>query len=529
MCWRKFFLSLVLAASGASFAQTKTIELLHANSLEFIQKSNIKAKRLLGNVSFRDGSTTMYCDSAHLYDNNAIDAYGHVHIVKPDSINAFGELLHYDGNTKMAELNKNVRLIDKEMTITTNTLFFNTKNNLANYIGGGIIVSKDNTLTSEKGYYFTHTKEVAFKKNVVLVNPSYTMNSDTLVYNTKTKITHFLGPTSITSKQDFIYCEHGFYNTVTDFAQFYQNAYIITKKQKLKGDSLFYDKKKRTGKGYSNVSITDTSQNIIITGDYCYTSELNNLALVTGHAVLMQINKKDTLFMHADTLRAENESKEENTRRLETGKLLIAKAPKSTRKSLLAKLEFQKDSVYKELKAFHKVKFYKSDMQGKCDSLVYSYRDSTMNLFHDPVLWSQKNQLTAEHIEIVTNKGDLQRMELTNSAFIISQDDTSRFNQIKGKAMHGYFANNVLFKIRVDGNGQSIYYGREKKKYIGVNKVDCSDMLIYLKENTINKITFMTKPDATMYPIKELSPDELKLKDFTWRIAQRPNSRKEIF
>jgi hypothetical protein len=152
-----------------------------------------------------------------------------------------------------------------------------------------------------------------------------------------------------------------------------------------------------------------------------------------------------------------------------------------------------------------------------------------MNLFRDPVLWSQKNQLTAEHIEIVTNKGVLQNMELTNSAFIISQDDTTRFNQIKGKTMHGYFVNNVLSKIRVDGNGQSIYYGKEKKKYIGVNKVDCSDMLIYLKDNTINRITFITKPDATMYPIKELSSDELKLKDFSWRLAQRPNSRKEIF
>jgi lipopolysaccharide export system protein LptA len=526
---RLIVLSIVLAGGLLSFAQKKTIELLHARDMFFDQSSTIKAKRLVGDVAFKDGTTIMYCDSAHLFDNTVVDAYGHVHIVKPDSINAYGELLHYDGSTKIAELNKNVKLIDKEMTIVTNTLFFNTRTNLANYTGGGTIMSKDNTLTSDKGYYFTHTKEVAFKKNVVMVNPSYTMYSDTLAYNTKTKITHFLGPTTIKSKQDYIYCEDGFYNTQTDYAQFYKNAYIITKKQKLKGDSIYYDKKNRTGRGYSNVSITDTSQNIVITGDYCYTSEARNLALVTGHAVLMQMNKKDTLFMHADTLRAENESKEDLARRLEEGKAKIAKAPKAARKAMLAKLEVNKDSVYKVLKAFHKVKFFKSDMQGKCDSLVYSYRDSTMNLYQDPVLWSQKNQLMAEHIEIITNKGVLQSMELTNSSFIISQDDTSRFNQIKGKIMHGYFVNNELNKIRVDGNGQSIYYGREKKKYIGVNKVDCSDMLVYLKENQVNRITFITKPDATMYPIKELKPEELKLKDFSWRIAQKPKSKYDIF
>jgi lipopolysaccharide export system protein LptA len=489
--------------SSSLLAQKKTIELLGANTLQFDKNLGGGANRVIGNASFKDGNTYMYCDSAYLYTNNSADAFGHVHITQGDTVDTYGETLHFDGNSKMAELRKNVKLVDKDMTLTCNVLFFDTKNNLATYTGGGTIVNKENTLISDRGYYFTHTKKVAFKKNVVLSNPRYTMYSDTLNYNTTTKITYFLGPTTIVSKQDFIYCENGFYNTITDIAQFNKNAYIISKNQKIKGDSIYYNKVLGIGKGFDHISITDTTQNISITGDFGISNELFNTAFVTGHAQMIQVFTKDTLFMHGDTLKAE------------------------------------KDSVYQVMKAWHKVKFYKSDMQGKCDSLVYSYRDSAMHLFRDPVVWSSKKkqctQLSADRIDLKTSKGVLKNMLLTNSAFIISQEDSLRFNQIKGKTMCGYFINNELYKILVNGNGQSIYYGAEspkensKKKYIGVNKADCSEMLIFLKENQVSNITFITKPDATMYPIKELTPKELQLKDFAWRIQLKPAGKNDIF
>lgn len=519
-----FCVSLSVLAQTSSGAKKKTIELLHANTLEFNQALGLGAKRLLGDVSFKDGNTIMYCDSAYLYNNNSADAFGHVHITQGDTVNAYGDLLKYDGNTKMAELQKNVRLTDKDMVLTTTILFFDTKTSVANYQGGGTIVNKENTLTSEHGYYFAGTKELDFKKNVVLVNPRYTMNSDTLRYNTASKITHFLGPTTIKSAQDFIYCENGFYNTTTDIAQFNKNAYLLSKKQKLSGDSLYYDKKKGVGKGFNNISITDTSQNITITGDYGYSNELTNLALVTGHALMMQAYQKDTLFIHADTLKA-------TTMRMPEVKESILKSDgKSGDAKLVRKSDtIQHDSTYQVLSAYHKVKFYKSDMQGKCDSLAYSYLDSVMRLYTEPILWSQKNQLTAEFIELKTSKGAMQSMVLTNSAFIISQEDTVRFNQVKGKIMHGYFANNELYKIRVDGNGQTIYYAKDKNKYIGVNKADCSDLLLFMKDSQVSKITFINKPDATLFPINELPPAELLLKDFIWKIQQRPNSKNDIF
>jgi len=501
----------------------RTIELLHANSGEHDDKLGGGAQRLIGNAAFKDGNTIMYCDSAYLYENNSADAFGHIHITQGDSINAYGEFLKYNGDTKIGQLDKNVSLTDKDMILTTNTLFFNTKNNVATYHDGGTIVNKENTLTSQHGYYFSNTKELAFKKNVVLTNPRYTMMGDTLNYNTASKITRFLGPTRIKSKDDFIYCENGFYNTVTDIAQFDKNAYIISKNQKLKADSMFYDKKNGIGKGFQNISITDTTQNIIINGDYGYSNELTNTAIVTGNAVMSQIYEKDTLFVHADTLKAAYEKKSIADNQYAAGSNVQSAVNKQQLTSN------NQDSTYRILLAYHKVKFFKSDIQGKCDSMAYTYRDSIMRLFKEPILWSQKNQLTAENIELKTSKGALQSMLMTNSAFIISQEDSLKFNQIKGKIMHGFFADNKLYKIHVEGNGQTVYYGKDKNKYIGVNKADCSDLLIFMKNNEVQKITFITKPDATLFPINELSPKELLLKNFLWKIDLRPKSKKDIF
>ena len=470
----------------------RSIELINANAIEF-DKKIVSAKRLIGNVALRDNNTIMYCDSAYLYENNSADAFGKIKITAGDSVTIYGDFLSYDGNTKIAILKKNVKLIDKNIILTTSQLFYESLLHTASYHDGATIINNENTLTSVHGEYFTHIKEFAFKENVVLFNSKYTITCDTLLYSSNTKIAKFLGPTNIKGKNDLIYCENGFYNTLKDVAQFKKNAYVINNNQKLKGDSLFFDKQLGIGKGFRNVEILDTTQKISVTGDYCYTNDKIKLTFVTGNALLRQYGKKDTLFIHADTLKSE------------------------------------KDSVYRIINAYHRVKIFKSDIQGQCDSLSFTYEDTVIRMFKAPILWSYKNQLTSDKIEFKFYKGEMKNLKLINSAFIISQEDSTKFNQIKGKIMFGFFKENKLYKIRVEGNGQTIYFGKDKKKYIGVNKADCSDLLIYLKENEIEKVTFLNKPDATLYPLKDLLPNELVLKNFEWRSNERPLSYKDVF
>ncbi len=496
---KKALLILFLAAPCFLYSQKKVkqIEFRGANSLEVAPDIAKGAKRLIGNVSFAHDNVVMYCDSAYFYSSNKLDAFGNVRIQQGDSISLYGDLLKYDGNTRKAEMQKNVRMVEKDMNLTTDFLYYDLSTNVAYYTTGGTLTSKNNTLKSQHGYYHSASKEFSFKKNVVLTNPEYQMNCDTLRYNTLNKTAYFLGPTTIKSNGNFIYCEDGWYDTNRDVSRFSRKAYIISREQKLRGDSVFYDRKKGFGRAVKNVSITDTIQNLTIRGDYAENYEESQRSIVTGNAQLVQAYDGDTLFLHADTLKAA--------------------------------MEKIKDIEHRVLFAYRKVKFFKSDIQGKCDSLVYTYSDSTMRLFRGPVLWSEKNQLTAEKVELVTSNGEMKSMRLENTAFIISQEDTTKFNQIKGKNMRGSFVDNKLRRIYVEGNGQTLYFAKDKNKIIGVNRSDCSDILILLKNNEIEKITFITKPDATLHPPGSLPAEEMKLKDFIWKGDERPLTRNDIF
>ena len=181
--------------------------------------------------------------------------------------------------------------------------------------------------------------------------------------------------------------------------------------------------------------------------------------------------------------------------------------------------------------AYHKVKFYKKDLQGKCDSFVYTMQDSLMKLMNMPTLWSEENQLTADTIFVNTGKNTIKSIELKGDPFIVSQEDSIHYNQIRGKYMQGYFLNNELHIINIEGNGQTIYYAKEDSsgELKAVNRADCSDLRIYLKDNKIDRINFITQPEANLYPLDRIDNNDLKLKGFSWRDIDRPKNVADIF
>ena len=288
--------------SAAVSAQRK-VEILNANSLK---SSGIAggAKRLIGDVQFKHENALLYCDSAYFYSDNSLDAFGHVRIQQSDGVTLYGDLLKYNGDNRMAVLTNNVRVDKGDMQLTTEVLNYDIATGTGFYTTPGKIVSKENVLTSERGSFYSKSNEVHFKKNVVVTNPQFVINCDTMRYNTVSKMAYFLGPTTIKSKENLIYCEDGWYDTGNDLSRFSKKAYINSKEQKMSGDSLFYDRKQGIGRGYGNVLIIDSAQNITIGGDYAIHHEIDDVSYVTGHALLTQRYDKDTLYLHADTLRA---------------------------------------------------------------------------------------------------------------------------------------------------------------------------------------------------------------------------------
>ena len=132
-----------------------------------------------------------------------------------------------------------------------------------------------------------------------------------------------------------------------------------------------------------------------------------------------------------------------------------------------------------------------------------------------------------------SSKGDSSKNHLDSvpKHKIFHGSDTLQFNQIKGKNMKGYFRDNKIYKIYVSGNAQTIYYAYTDNNtaILGANRADCSYMIIFIVENKINSITFLQKPDATLFPIKEVKPLEFLLGGFHWHERERPRTVEDIF
>ncbi|MCL2073192.1 MAG: organic solvent tolerance protein OstA [Marinilabiliaceae bacterium] len=475
----------------------KRVILEQANRMEGDEEKygkNVQA--LFGDVRLRHETTLMFCDSAFIQkDSNNVDAFGSIHIIQDDSIHLYGKELFYIGNIGLAKVRKDVRLVSDSTVLTTEFLDYDRYDDVAYYFNGGTITNGPNILESNWGYFFPKMNLAQFKTDVVVTNPDYVIYSDTMIYNTLTEIVTIVGPTTIISDQNVIYAEAGFYNTKTDKAQLEKNNSVTTDEQILLGDTIFYDRKTGFGEVFSNMSLTDTTNNVKITGDYGYYNELSKQALATKRAVLYQIHQGDTLFLHADTLRIDS----------------------------IPGLD------HKLIRAYHAVKYFRIDIQGRCDSMVFDMADSINYMYHDPIMWSQDNQMTAEIIKLHTRNHQLYKAELINSSFVISREDTIHFNQIKGKLITGFIRDNELYRIEVDGNGQTVYYPKDDDIMIGVNRTESSNITILLEERQVTGITTRVQPTGNLNPMFVLPLEEQKLDGFRWLEDYRPKKPDDIF
>jgi lipopolysaccharide export system protein LptA len=488
-----FILPLFLCSFFITNAQ-KQIEIIHADDFIFNNNKHPDYGKLIGNVSFKHEGAIMQCDSAYQYKNNRMDAFGHIKINQGDTLKLYGKQLIYDGNISQAIIKYNVKLVDKHMQLTTEQIYYDLAKDIASYPTKGEIKDGNNNLVSDKGSYHSNLHLFYFKGNVEVINKDYIMRTDTMLYNSKTKVSFFQGPTTITSEENIIYCENGWCNTESNISQFQKNASITHQDFILKGDSIYYDRNNGYGKAIRNINLIDTVNNLFISGDLGKYFEETGNAIVTKNTLLNLITEQDTLFVHADTLKS---TKTENKR---------------------------------EITAYNNVKCYKTDMQAKCDSLSYNLQDSTIELFRNPIIWSDKFQITADSILLLVSRGKIKRMFLQQNPMIISKEDPLHYNQIKGKIMTGFFKKNKLHKIVVIGNGQTIFLAQNNnKKNIGINTTDCSDITLFFKENELDGINFHTKPAAIMHPMDKIEEKDKLLKGFLWRGAEQPKRKADIF
>jgi len=482
--------------------KTSKIIIEHA---DFFNKDDEKipdAVLLQGNVRVNHEGVVFTCNKAYVFEKeNYLKAFGEVQMVQGDTLFLNSKYAEYSGDVKKAFATGNVIMRSPESTLVTDTINFDRNTQEAFYNSLGIITNKDNILRSKAGKYYANEKKFKFTTAVSLTNPKYVIKSNHLDYYTNSGHSYLFGPSTITSKENFIYTEKGFYDTKKNFAYFKRKSYIKYEDRRIEGDSLYYDRNREFASATNNVKITDTINKGIIKGHYAeiyrnLKTEKDSM-MITKRAVAITLVDKDSMYVH--------------------GKKMIITGKTGER----------------IVRAYNNVRFYKTDMSGKCDSIHSDQKTVLTKLIKNPILWNYENQMTGDIMHLIGNKQTekLDSLKVLNNAFIISKDTLSTgYNQVKGQNLYGKFEDNKLREVDIIKNTEVIYYMRnDNQELIGINKSVCSKINMLLDKNTIETITNFNQIDGDIYPETELPENARKLRGFIWRGDERIKTKEDIF
>lgn len=473
--------------------------------------------------------------------------------------------------------------------LRTNFLDFYTKDSIGYFYEGGSVLDKSkNYIESMNGSYDAKLKKFKFYVNVRIKADSVIMKTDSVAYETNKALFTFLGKVHAWRDSSYLRADNGWYNRENEQFNFYKNAYIYTKDQEVWADDIFYDRNKGFSILKNNIQIVDTSQSTMFFADSArYVSKPMSFTLYKDPSAAyysVEEGKADTLFLRADTLkyyskafseidsatvaqakeRVELSAKdpfqtivdaiESNKKRPSSKKAVnnnVTQTSNSTKTDVkqeaavdslsaknldtlsvptpkvdsVKKFSFSDTTTIRFVQGFHNVKMHRSNIQGLCDSLVFSSLDSMARLYGKPILWNEENQFTADSMQFVVSGKSLTKAELLSSAYVISKEDSVHFNQIKSTDIIGYFKKNDIYRFDALGGVSLMFFIEEDSVITTMNQKECRVMKGLIKDRKIQKIQYVQDVKSDAFPVYNLPINKQRLKGFNWSLEKRPKDR----
>ena len=469
------------------------------------------AQILVGNVKFRRGGMYMYCDSAIFYSSptnrtDSMEAYGNVRMQQGDTLFLYGDEMEYSGYLELATIyaegaNK-VRLINRDVTLTTMVLHYDVGIGLGYYDCGGTLTDPNNTLRSLEGEYVPATKEANFYTDVNLdgrTNKGDTvlLFTDTLTYNTASRVAFICCPSEIISRDGVIYSSNGDYNTASNIGWLYDRSLVVTKRgNTLTGDTLYCDRTTGIGEAFGAMVLTDSVRQVTLEGDYGYYNEQNDSSYVTGRARAMEYSRSDTLYLHGRVIRS---------------------------------WMIPGDSTH-IMVANPRVRFYRADVQGVCDSMTMVEADSTLRMDRHPIVWTGDRQVFGNEIKIFFNDSTVDRVHLPDFGFTAEHLDEDLYNQLSGREMTAYMDDGKLRQLDVNGSVQMVMFPQENDStYNKVANLESSYLKATFTDNEIDRAKLWSETSGTVTPLYLAKRSLFTLPKFKWYESLRPTDPESIF
>ena len=686
-----------LAQQKAEDAQPrKMIHLLHANTLS--KSADSERQTLRGDVKFRQEGCYMYCDSAYFYQStNSMSAFGHVRMEQGDTLFMYCDSLDYNGDTMYGQLYDNVHMIHRSKATKSNThlytdyMTYDRNIEEAQYPETGVMVDSLLHLRSQIGWYYPNSQEAFFQFDVQgrtyerdsvwkaiggmpphvydpddnKLKPTHYLYSDTLRYNFQEDLATVLGPSRIIKDSTVIHTRRGYFNTTTQDATLYRRSYITAPGRYAIADTMFYAMKANWAEARGHIHAIDSTDYMSVKGDYGFYIDNDSIpqsGYITGHALAMEYSNGDTLYLHADTLRAYsivNQIAKADTVYWDDENLVVedpvaempamdnppaetvvaadsipalpvdsipvlplesvptlsvdsipvlpvdsvpvlpvdsvpvlpvdslsaispdtlvvvppvveekpAEIPvKSSVTKDKAKVKGKKgktkepvrriksitpahNDTLRFMQAYHGVRYYRSDLQGVCDSLIYSVRDTLATFVGNPVMWNNQYQITGDTIKAIVLRGGIRRAMIHPNAFLTQSHDESltvdmdtlterqrekiridtlHYDQISGNDLICFFEDGKIREMDMSGNVQIIYYPEEKdKSMIGLNQMVGNFLKVWFEEQKMQKLVLWPSVVGSLTPIQLVTDDILCLNGFRWMSYLRPKSPEDV-
>lgn len=520
----------------ANRAAAGRIFLEHADVLHKQDRDSFMV--LSGTVHFSKGAMQMYCDSAHYYPTSeSMDAFGNVRMQQGDTLFIYADELNYDGLREIAYLyadeGKDVRMINRNVRLNTPEFTYDMVDERGYYTNGGVLTDPQNRLVSVEGEYLPATKEANFYIDVHLhrIDGRDTLDiySDTMYYDTRTRIAEFYSPTEIISGRGTIHTTEGVYDTRNNQAQLFKHSTVHTDSTStLTGDTILYDRDRGYGEAFGNVDITDSARQTTLRGTYGYYNRLVDSAFVTGRALAMEYSRGDTLYMHGRYIKSILDI--DTIRTTVTDTIAPPAGSPDTVQPQIIKREIVSTDSTHVFTAWPRVRFYRSDMQGLCDSMIFVQRDSTLHLHHHPVVWSDDRQIFGNRIILYLNDSTIDRALLPDFAFTAQHIEDDYYNQLTGKVMEAWFNGGELSRLDVSNSVEAIFYPEENDSTINkMVNLQTANMRGWFEKRALIRMKTWPESNGRVTPLYLAKRSDLLLSKFQWYGTLRPRDSQDIF
>jgi len=471
---------------------------------------------LKGNVQIEHQGSILSADEVIRYEEeNFIRAIGNVKLQNSDGSVITSSEMEYDGNTQKGVAKKNVVLTDPKGTIIkTETMYYDRVSNQAYYNTGGTIFDGKSTTYAKTATYFLTTRTIDLTGRVKIVDKDYTLEGDNVVQNQNTNIVTINGYTTITNNKNpknRIITEKGTHNMNTKESFLTKNSRIYYNDKILTGDEMYYNQLTGFGKATGNVTLDDPLEKRYIKGGYGEIFEKKDSSMMTKSPYAVKILEKDSIYFASE-------------------KILSYQKPDTA--------DITKKKSY--LRAFKKARIYKSDAQGRADSIAFNETDGIMHMYTDPILWSGEKQVTGNKIEAYfnTETENIDSLKVIGNGLAIAKVDSlnliDEFHQVKGNLMTVYYEGKDIKQVKVIGNAQSITYAddyNEKTKVnerIGITLSSCGIIGALFEENKVQIISCSIGATDETYPMSMIAPEKKKFPDFNWNTKDRIRKWQDI-